>query len=439
MAKGFAEEERSDIKNVLTRIKKRDFSGYSGLAVKNSIYQFSTSLVTKIGSLLFTIILARILLPELFGLYSLALSTIMIFLVLSDLGINSTLIRYLSKNKKKGAYKNYLFNLKIYLSIIASFILFISAYFIANYYYNKPIFFALLAGGLYILSNNLLGLYNSIFHADNNFKTPFFKEILFQVLRIVVIPISVLLLIDRGTEITILSIIVTLAFCSFLTAIFLNRTSPKYKEEKLTKKEKKSLINFILPLSLLSLSGLFFGYIDIIFLGRFVSSEIIAFYQIALSLVYSAVVIISFGHVFLPIFSRLGKKRLEKGLRKTITLTIITSIIGFILTIVIAPYIVNIIYGAEYSPAVSLLQFFSVIFLIEPLILIYTNYYISQGKNKIIATSLIISTVLNIILNYILITSLLFYGEYIASFGAATATIISKFVYLIILVVSKGR
>jgi len=44
--KKLASEEK-DIKDIWRRIRKRDFSGNIGLVVKNSIYQFSTTLVAK--------------------------------------------------------------------------------------------------------------------------------------------------------------------------------------------------------------------------------------------------------------------------------------------------------------------------------------------------------------------------------------------------------
>ncbi len=76
-------EEENDIKDIWRRIRKRDFSGNKGLAVKNSVYNLSKTIFSKIGSLVFVVILARLLMPELFGLYNLALSTILIFAAIS--------------------------------------------------------------------------------------------------------------------------------------------------------------------------------------------------------------------------------------------------------------------------------------------------------------------------------------------------------------------
>ena len=91
------------LQDVLIRIKKRNFSGNTGQAIKNSGWTTATILVSKIGSLIFTIITARLLMPELFGLYSLALSTISLFALFSDLGIGQSLIKFVvsSRSEKK--------------------------------------------------------------------------------------------------------------------------------------------------------------------------------------------------------------------------------------------------------------------------------------------------------------------------------------------------
>jgi len=191
-----------DIKDIWRRIKNRDFSGNTGLVVKNSLYQFSTGLVAKIGALIFTVVIARLLLPELFGLYSLALSTILLFVSISDLGINQSIIRFISKSssdkrkEKAAAYAYYLSKIKIIFTFLVAFALTILAKFISQNYYQKPIFYALIAGALYVILAGISSIFQSFFHAINNFKVPFFKEIFLQISRLFLIPLFILIFQD---------------------------------------------------------------------------------------------------------------------------------------------------------------------------------------------------------------------------------------------------
>jgi len=432
-----------EVQGVLGKVKRRDFSGNTGQAVKNSSYQLATTLFAKIGSLLFTIILARMLMPELFGLYSLALSTIILIALFSDLGIGTAMLTFISKSLGRGdkgkakGYFYFLLKYKIYLTLISSSILLITSYFIANYYYNKPIFYALLAGALYIPIVTLQGYFTSAFQAENNFRYPMIKEIIFQFSRLSLVPLILIYILNFPKSIIISIIILTLIFCHLLALLFLGvtfikkisflKTVPK----RLNKKEKKNLKQFIIPLSIIIFSGLFFGYIDTIMLGHYVEGTFLGYYGATLGLIGAAAAIISFiPAAIFPIFSRLHGKNLERVFRKTRFVIVIISLIAAAITFLIAPYTL-LIYGKEYLPALQLMKLFSLLLIISPLAGIYNCYFISRGKTHIIAKLLIFSTVLNIFLNWFFITSGLKFGMLQAVIGAGIATIISRSTYLI--------
>jgi O-antigen/teichoic acid export membrane protein len=181
----------------------------------------------------------------------------------------------------------------------------------------------------------------------------------------------------------------------------------------------------------LALSGIFFINIDRVMLGYFVQAEFIGYYTVALSLIGGISPFLGFAAlVLLPIFSRMKGKRLEIALKKSRNLIIMLSIAAFIFILLFAPVIILIVYGPEYALAINILRLFSVLLIFLSLGALYQTYYISQGKPKKIAKLLIISTILNISLNYILITSLLPYGHLAAVYGAGTATIISQGFFL---------
>jgi len=440
----FLEREESDLRGIFNRFRKMDFKGTEGQAIKNSTFQLSTTLISKAGSLIFTIIIARMLLPELFGLYTLALSTIILFISFSDFGLGSALVNFLSKSlvdksfPKAKTYFIKLLKYKVILVILASFVLLALAYYISNGYYNKPIFYALLAGGIYLPIVSLLGFVETAFKANNNFREPFFKEFLFQAIRLIFVPLAIFLFIKSSfsNEAIITGTILVLAFSYFLTLIFLiimskyNLNFLKAKKVKLTSIENKNLKRFIIPLTATALSGVFFGYIDTIMLGHFVTGEFIGYYGSAFSLIGAGSVIIGFaGAALFPIFSRLKGQKLEKAFKKTFNFILIISIIGAILSFFLAPIIINIIYGQEYSSSIILLRLFSLLLIVLPLTGIYDSYFMSQERTKILAILLISTTIINIVLNYFFIVFGLKFGMMQAVIGACMATIISRYVY----------
>ncbi len=456
----FLEKEEGDARNVFRRFKKRDFSGNTGQAIKNSSYQLAENLTIKFGSLFFTIIVARLLMPERMGLYSLALSTIVLFSAFSDFGISTGVVTFISKVlgrkdlEKAKKYFRTLLRWKFVLTTVCSLVLLASAYFVANGYYNKPIFYALLVGGLYIPIVGFLNFFEQSFKATNNFKMPLVKEIIFQTLRLTIVPLTILFLLktslSNGTVVALvlLSLTICYAISLFIFALMARKkvSFVKGKAGKLDKQEVKEVKKFLLPLTVTALSGVFFGYIDTLMLGHFVSEEFIAYYGAAFSLVGSATAIIGFTAAALfPLFAKLEGRSLERLFKKSRNITFLIAFLSAIITYFIAYYVVKIAYGSEYLTAVPILKLLAAIIFLLPISGIYDNYMISQKKTSVIAKLLIVSTIFNIGFNYFGITYGLnhgFFGPpgmFQAVLGACFATIASRLIYFVGIIYSRRR
>ena len=286
------------------------------------------------------------------------------------------------------------------------------------------------------------------FLALNNFKASLLKEITYQITRLVLVPLAILLLISSNfsTEIILLGIIIALSL-SFLSALILllilskkNLSFLKTKKSNLSKKETKALFAFTLPLSVTVLSGMFFGYIDILILGKFVESEFIGFYQAAFSLATSGAALLSFASSSMfPIFVRLTGQRLVRGFKKALRAMIVVSLLGGLFTYLVAPFAIRIIFGPEYLSATPLLRIFSLIVFLLPLVGIYSTYYISNKKTLSNSIILLSATAINIILNFVFIIYLIPRGMIYAVGGVCVSTVISKFAHLFGLMVFRKK
>lgn len=445
-----SKEVRDDehfLKNVFNKFRKKDFSGDTGQAMKNSSYQLVQNLAYKVASLVFTIIIARMLLPDRMGLYNLSISTIVLFAAFSDLGIGAALMTYcsrlLGKNKdaKAKGYAKTLFKWKLRLVFLASGILLASSYFIANYYYNKPIFFALIAGAIYIPVVGLIGFVEQMFKANENFRTPLYKEIILQTSRLIIVPLIIFWFLQVGLSnrgmifVTILGVV----FAYSIALLFIvSRAKKKIgflntEAKSLKKNEVDDLKKFIYPLSATALAGMFFGYVDTFMLGHFVSEKFIAFYGAAFSLVGGASAIIGFmTAATMPIFARRNGKALESIFRKTRDITLFISILAAVFTYFVAYWVVRLAYGVEYLPAVPILQIFSVLIVLTPLLGIYRTYFTTEKRTRELAWLIVGSAVLNIIFNFFGITyGLNNFGEMGAVYGACFATILSRVLFVV--------
>ncbi|MFH0712196.1 MAG: oligosaccharide flippase family protein [archaeon] len=343
------------------------------------------------------------------------------------------------KKAKAKAYFNYISKIKIRLVIFASLIILILARWLANNYYQKPIFYALLAGAIYLPLSTLYNFLEVIFISKNNFKVGFIGELILQISKLIILPLLILLLISKtsNNDIILFWMFIGLSATFILTGTyyliyFLSHNPFKnIKKQKLTKKERKKLWKFITLLSTIAISGLFFGYIDIFMLGHYISSKFIGFYQAALNLVSSITAILSVSSSALfPIFSRMKGNQLERGFKKIKNTTFTISIIILIFTILTAKLLINVIYGNSYVESTIYFQYLTILIVTFPLISLYNAYYISQKRTKIISILLISSTILNVVLNYIFINIGLMYSMSYAVIGVCIATIISRLGYL---------
>ncbi len=443
----FLDKGESDIKTIFRRVVNRDFSGNTGLAIKNSTYQFSTNLIGKVGALIFTIILARVVLPETFGLYSLAISTVMFFYVFSDLGVNQTLIFFSAKtlNKNKGkakAYIDYLFKVKLILALASATALIILAKTISENYYKQPIFFVLIAGALYMIFTSFQSFYMALSQSNNNFRNPLIKEIFLQSSRIIIIPLVIIYLkkFNPTSSLSVLSIFISLLVISILSLSVLYYLSIKnlklngIKPSKLTNKDTKEIKSYIFKIAMITSSILLLGNIDKIILGPFVPPEFIGYYSAAFSLVNASAFLIVFSDVFFPIFLRVKGSKLKRAFEKSIRITFFISFALFAFIIIFASPLVEIIFGKEYSSAINMLRALSLLAIFFPLIELYTSYIISQGSLEKIKRIVLFILVISVLLPLLFVRTMLSYGYTAAVFGVIFGVILSKAIHLICLV-----
>jgi stage V sporulation protein B len=408
--------------------------------VKNSFWNFLTTLLSRIGGFIFVIIIARFLLPEKFGIYNLAMSIMIILFTIADAGINQTLIRYFSeainKKDKKSALKiyRYLLKLKFSLTLLFSLLLIIFSYPLSYFIFNKPaLFLPLIFSSAYLFVASFESFYESFFYIEKKVKYLATKQIIFESLRILGVLLLFSLIAKQYPVIGVIGVLI-IALCFALAYVLFNLkkiTPPIFKNprEKLDKSNKKRINSFLYYLMIGSTLVIIFGYIDTIMIGLFLPSAFIGFYSVSLSLVMGFAALLSVANVLLPIFTKLKKEKINDAFNKVFKYTAmfaIPMIFGFF---ILGNYIISTIWGYEYLPATLPLYFLAFLILEIPVTNALYSLFSAREKPKYLVNILIISTIINIVLNYILITSFLKISMDWAIAGAAIATLISQYFY----------
>ncbi|MCK4553268.1 oligosaccharide flippase family protein [Candidatus Pacearchaeota archaeon] len=414
----------------------------SKIAIKNSGYSLAGTLIYKFGGLIFTILIARLLLPELFGIYALVLSIVTIFMTFTNLGVNETFLRYVSDalgkrdNKKARSYFRYLLKIKTFLVVFVILIILLFSKFLSYDIYNKPLlFYPLIFSCLFIIAESFKNFIGHLFLATKNLKPIPFLELLHQTAKI---SFSILAILILSSEFKVAGLFFALALAGFIHLFLL--VLVLYKKDKtlfIGEKEsvdKKRINNYLRFMSIASISLVFFGSIDILMLGKFVESSYIGYYRVTLSLIITIASVFSLSGVLLPMFTQIHKKRFERGFQKTFRYLMLIAIPATVGILFIGKHLIFAVYGNEYLLAVSSLYFLSVLIITMPLITLYTTIFQSKEKTKILAKSVSIALIINIILNYVLIKYFLNFSQEYAIIGAGIATVLSRLILLGILI-----
>jgi len=418
----------------------------SRLAVKNSKYQIIRMCVSRLGGLIFSIILARMLLPELFGIYSLALSIVLIIFVLVDMGLGGTAIRYVSEALGKKniplarSYFKYLIKIKGVLLSIAIILILIFSKTIANNIFDKPLLYLpLVFSCLYILATALSDFITNIFICLKDIKKLSIIELNLQICRVVFALIALTFL---STKFKVAGVFIALAsayFVSFLLSLKLLKKDRNIIFGKTININKKRVFNFLKFTSLSGLSLLFFGSIDTLMLGYFVEATYIGFYRVALGLVFAISGFLAFSAVLLPIFIQANKERLQRGFNKTLRYTLILVIPAVLGIVCVGKYFVSVIYDVEYLGAVLPLYFLAILIVVLPLESLYSMIFSVKENPKFLAKYLSLALLINIVLNFIFIKFVFNFDSSYIMIGVALSTVISRLFYCIAMMIKSKK
>jgi stage V sporulation protein B len=405
--------------------------------VKEAIWKSLSTIINKAGALIFVILLARFLKPEGFGIYNLALSVVLMFALFAEIGINKTLLRYVShalknNNKKQAtAYVNYLFKIKIILTALFSILLLIIAYPLSHHIFKKPeLFWPLIICALYLITLSFEKFYEYFFYIIKKVRFITIKETLFQIIKV---GLALLVFITISGYNRILGVLLSITVASFMALVFsiliLKRKADFVFKTSDSKINKKKVLSFLKYLTIGGLSIAIYGYIDMVMLGVFLPSNYAGYYSAAVTLVWSLIAIVSIPNVLTPMFTQLKNLQLNDSFNRVYKYICILTIPMVFGSMALGKYFIKALYGQEYLPAVIPFYIFSITIFGGVLIDSSISLFSAREQPKYFVKMLVVTAVMNIILNYILIKSLMPISYEWAIAGAAIATVISRYFY----------
>jgi O-antigen/teichoic acid export membrane protein len=385
---------------------------------KSTGWMFISRILSMIISFIATIIIARKLGPENYGQLSYALSFVAIFSFIASLGIDSVLYRELVKYpEKRKEYLGSAFVMKLIAGVFTAAVIAMSAILFSQDDVSKVLIFILAATFLFYPPS----IVNYEFQAKVKSKLPSIAALAITL----ILNILKILVIFSNKGVIYLALILLLE--PILYAIFyliaykieFNETifSWKYNKEISIKILKDSW-----PMIIMGAFSIIYGRIDQVLIKNMIDSTSVGIYGSAVTIAeawYFAHGIITTSLYPAVVNAKKTSEELyEKRLKKFIIALFGLSVGISIITMVFAPLIMSILYGAAFSGGIIVLQIYVWANVGVSLNSVIFNYLLTENYRKIILFISFIPMIINVILNLIWIPK---YGIV----GSAYATAIS--------------
>ena len=396
---------------------------------RNTTLLIASNALNNLLSFILLFVMARTLGDVVFGKYTFALSLAVIFATVADFGLNTYLIREISRKKKQAAeYIGNALNIKLVLSII-TFILLVIVVNVLDYpQATKNIAYL---GALYTFVEFIALAYRSTFKAYEQME---YEAILLVVYRIAVVLVGLLILLTNPNIVSLLMAFLILSIVYLAATFIIGSTKfsrPNLKPDiALTKKILKESAPFMITALLIAL----YFRIDVIILSFFKGDEVVGWYGAATTMIYSLLFIpIALSESILPQMSINFKKSKENLNRIFNNSTRIISIIIWpmmIGTTLLAKEFVVLLFSIEFVNATIGVQI-----LVWALGIMFLNYILATtvnaiNKQQVHTIIILIAAIINIVLNLILIPKYSIIGAGIAAIATQAIIFIALRIYL---------
>lgn len=417
--------------NKALKLGKVSATGGFNLFVGQSI----SNVIMAIGS----IILARLMLPAEYGLYTIALVPSLTISLFHDWGINKAMTKYVAHHKvmdNDEAIHDIIAAGLIFKSVtglVLSILSFLLANFIATSFFNRPEIAPLISiTSLVILSDSLLTASQSNFTGFEKMKFNSYTVVCQAIIKSAVSPL--LVLVGYGAVGAVLGYTfsyIVAAILGLIILYFMIFKNLKASHSSRTKKIKilKTMFRYGVPLSLSTIMGSFLTRFYSFLMVFYCNDIMIGNYQVASNFaVFLSFFTIPIATVLFPAFSKLDPKN-ELHLLRTVFVSAVKYAALFLVpatmvTLVLSEPMISTLYGQKWVNA----PFFLTLCVVQNLLILFgdvvlDSFLVGVGETKVLLKLSLLNLVVGIPLAFILIPAYGIVGVILGSIFAGLPTL----------------
>lgn len=346
-------------------------------AVSGVVWTFAQQFSVQIINLTVQIILARLLVPEDFGLIAMLTIFIEIGQMLMDGGMTTSLIR--TKNPCQLDYST-VFVTNVLISIVIYLVIFLSAPFIANFYNQAILINILRVYAISFVIRSLIAVHIAKLTKEMNFKF----QMQLQIPSTIIAAFVGVLMAYLGFGVwSLVGLNLTQSIVFTIQAwIFI-----RWKPSLLFNKEKFIYhFNFGYKMTLSGLLDVLYKNIYLIVIGKAFSSSTLGYFNQSMNLSKFPVAQIStvMDKVTYPLFTNISDdEQLKSAYRKTMLLVFLIVVPMMMILIVTGKEIFLFLLGEKWLPSVKYFQILAIVSIINPLTTYNLNILKVKGRSDL--------------------------------------------------------
>lgn len=390
--------------------------------IKNIKWLTISKIIIYLLSIITITLIPRYLGVEGYGQLNFIISFVGMFSIIGDLGLQTLIVRDISKNTKKAEeYLNNLFLFRILISLIFIVLVFIFALFLKSPPTIEQIIIYTTGTGFFLLGSFNLAFLNGFQEIKYQAISDAIQKITYTIGAILVVVLNYKLF----------GIIVASAISSafmFIFSFFAIKKFIKIKKLKFNKKYIKEKVILASPFILTSIFWMVYFNIDRIFITFIKGNYATGLYSISYTFIGFLIGLLGvLNTVFFPVLSNVSnnKQKLKSIVDKYLLLIYLFCVPVTIGGIYLAPKIISLVFGGQYLGGTIAFQLIMFFFLLNSIGIINYHLLITNNLEKYSLKILGISALVNILLNFIFV-------PWLGIIGAAITTIISEIVIFFI-------
>lgn len=398
--------------------------------VSGSKWALVSNFYQLICGIIYSILVTRLLGANTFGLLETILSVIIILVLFNDFGISRSVSRFIAKNIDN---KNRLLEIsatglviKLVSIILGSLVLYFIMPILDNLFKVKlsdyTIFIVLL-----LLLRSFNDYFLRQFQGLRRLDVVAFFNISKGTVHLILVTVSLFL--GYGIGAILLSEILIL-FLINLGYVYLLIKHQYFSLLKFSIDTIKEVIMYSFPMFIIAISFIIYMRSDVLMIQYFYDSYQVGLYSLATLIVTKLQTpFTAISAATSPVFARLEIEKGQGIFMNTFKISLILALPMSVGLYLVAEPLVEVVFGRDYSESIDVLKIYCVFMFFYCLNAVFSPIMDYIGKAKVRSVFIVISAILNIVLNLILIPKF-------SIVGAAISTLITYTIYSLVLNIS---